>query len=161
MEFYCYLIETQEKWMRGCARCAIANPLSRKMVFFISFQREKAFWKLVKNWRDRDKNVNCAPHFWDVSPTPETSSYEENGFLRDDKSLNKPGLGLEWCQLCFSTSTQCLFVATTIRHPIKINRQTKRFYLPECKRRWFLRFVCLLKPRWQMWHLNGHVPVWT
>ena len=34
-------------------------------------------------------------------------------------------------------------------------------YLPECSRRWFFRFVCLLNPRWQTWHLNGQVPVCT
>lgn len=34
-------------------------------------------------------------------------------------------------------------------------------YLPVCKKRWFLRFVCLLKPREQIWHLKGHDPLWT
>ena len=34
-------------------------------------------------------------------------------------------------------------------------------YLPECNRRWFFKFVCLLNPRWQTWHLNGQVPVCT
>merc|ERR1719510_618601 len=24
---------------------------------------------------------------------------------------------------------------------------------PECSKRWFFRFVCLLNPRWQTWHL--------
>jgi len=34
-------------------------------------------------------------------------------------------------------------------------------YLPVWRKRWFLRFVCLLKPREQIWHLNGHDPLWT
>lgn len=34
-------------------------------------------------------------------------------------------------------------------------------YLPVCKKRWFFRFVCLEKPREQMWHLNGHDPLCT
>lgn len=34
-------------------------------------------------------------------------------------------------------------------------------YLPVCKNRWFLRFVCLEKPLEQMWHLNGHEPLCT
>lgn len=32
---------------------------------------------------------------------------------------------------------------------------------PVCRNRWFLRFVCLLKPREQTWHLNGHEPLCT
>lgn len=35
------------------------------------------------------------------------------------------------------------------------------FYLPVCKKRWFLRFVCFEKPLEQMWHLNGHEPLCT
>ena len=33
--------------------------------------------------------------------------------------------------------------------------------LPECNRRWFFKFVCLLNPLWHTWHLNGQVPVCT
>ena len=32
---------------------------------------------------------------------------------------------------------------------------------PVCRNRWFLRLVCLLKPRLQTWHLNGHDPLCT
>lgn len=34
-------------------------------------------------------------------------------------------------------------------------------YLPVCRKRWFLRLVCLLNPRLQMWHLKGQEPLWT
>lgn len=34
-------------------------------------------------------------------------------------------------------------------------------HLPRCSNMWFLRLVGLLKPRLQMWHLNGHSPLCT
>ena len=39
----------------------------------------------------------------------------------------------------------------------------KGFYFdsPVWRKRWFLRFVSLLKPLEQMWHLKGHEPEWT
>ena len=30
---------------------------------------------------------------------------------------------------------------------------------PVCRRMWLLRFVCLLKPLLQMWHLKGQLPL--
>ena len=33
--------------------------------------------------------------------------------------------------------------------------------LPVWRNKWFLRLVCLLKPRLHTWHLKGHDPLWT
>ena len=41
------------------------------------------------------------------------------------------------------------------------SNNTNNNYIPVCKKRWFRRFVCLLKPRWQTWHWNGQLPLCT
>lgn len=54
-------------------------------------------------------------------------------------------------------------VKTTIRRKKKDTKMLLYVctYLPVCKNRWFLRFVCFEKPLEHMWHLKGHEPLWT
>lgn len=47
------------------------------------------------------------------------------------------------------------------KQPLQMNRNWPLGNLPVCRKRWFFRFVCLEKPREQMWHLKGHEPLWT
>lgn len=47
-----------------------------------------------------------------------------------------------------------IILQVVFKRKIKIN-------LPVCKNKWFFKFVCFENPLEQIWHLNGHVPLWT